>query len=133
MMTRKELATIVGGLLLGTGCSMPAEKLTPSAGTAELASTTTLTRVTSMSVSLNAPGVFPDHFSVKMSPASGWGISILDPRVVEASIGASGDSLEIKSKAPGVSQVSLKHPYYGTMTINIRVGQPGTTTTRLPL
>jgi hypothetical protein len=119
MMTRKELATIVGGLMIGTGCSAPAEKLTPTVGSAGLVAPATLTRVTSMSVLLSSGGNYPDRFSVRMSPASGWSVSILDPRVVDATIGPAGESLEIKSKAAGSAVVSLKHPYYGTMTINV--------------
>jgi hypothetical protein len=119
-MTRKELATIVGGLILGTGCSARAEELTPVAGAAQIEASATLTRVTSMNVSLSSGGNYPDHVTIKMMPASEWSISILDPRVVDASIGAAGDSLEIKGKAPGVAVVYLKHPSYGTMTINVR-------------
>jgi hypothetical protein len=120
-MTRRELATVVGGLMIGAGCSGPAgaEKVTPSARSAELAPAG-LTRVTGMSVFLASGGNYPDHLTLKMSPASGWSVSILDPRVVEAKIGAAGDSLEIRSKAPGVAVVSLTHPYAGTMSINVR-------------
>ncbi|HTA40282.1 MAG TPA: hypothetical protein VK760_14460 [Candidatus Acidoferrales bacterium] len=119
-MTRKELATVVGGLMIGAGCSAPAEKLTPPPGSAELVKPETLTRVTAVHVSLSSGGNYPDRCTLKMSPASGWSISILDPRVVEANIGPAGDSLEIKSKAPGVAVVSLTHPNAGTMTINVR-------------
>jgi hypothetical protein len=119
-MTRKELATVVGSLMIGAGCSAPAEKLTPAAGSAELAAPDTLERITGMSVLLNAGNIYPDRFSLKMSPASGWSVSILDPRVVEAKIGPAGDSLDIKSTAPGVAVVSLTHPNAGTISINVR-------------
>jgi hypothetical protein len=118
-MTRKELATVAAGLMIA-GCSAPGEKPTPSAAPAELTAQGTLTRVTGMTVLLNTGGNSPDHCSLRMSPPSGWSISILDPRVIEANIAPAGDSLEIKSKAPGVAIVYLKHPYYGTMTINVR-------------
>jgi hypothetical protein len=119
-MTRKELATVVGGLMIGAGCSAPVEKLTPAAAGAEFAEPAGLTRVTGMTVFLRYDNNYPDRCSIRMSPASGWSVSILDPRVVEANLAPAGDSLEIKGKGPGSAIVSLKHPYAGTMDINVR-------------
>ena len=121
-MTRKELATAVGGLVIGAGCSAQAGKLVlPVAGAAEAAAQA---RINRMQMNLNSKPVdFTDRTnqgSVGPSPNYGWTFEVADRNIVEAHYESHlQNDVVIKAKAPGSTTVKFHNPGYGTMVVYV--------------
>jgi hypothetical protein len=102
-MTRRELATAVGGLMIGTGCSATAEKLMlPAAVAAEHLPPVVV--ITSIHVNLAAAGtqrVPLNECTIGLSPNFGWTFTIYDPLVVDVTFTNNNNYVKLTRKGSG--------------------------------
>jgi hypothetical protein len=124
-MTRKELGVAVGGLIIGAGCSGPAEKLVfPEADAVEPAQQA-IARINRMSVNLTAKVIgftHTDEFSIGLSPSYGWTYTNSDPNVAEVTYPPNANDAIIKSKANGRTTVRFSNAGYGALEVTVNCG-----------